>query len=156
MTSYSVMERVFQEFAPEGSDPDIIERQIDHMLEGYVSWRSPDGVKVELHGGGSGKEPCYLGEFHSLDHDEMSRALTEALQEWYDAELRKLMEAVVNAARTMGELQVKPDSVELHKAREVPRGLGTLFGLRIRRTDGPERIMSAPEFGRFVTLQVAP
>lgn len=144
MTSDEVISRTLKELVPTAP-----ENSVDHQME-YINWdTNPGGTQVTV-------KWEFLGPFYDLDQPAAEEQLREALQEWYDGELNLLAQRVVAAARILGELQVRGDTLELSRRREVPSGLGTFLGFHIQRTDGPERLLTTPEFGRFINLEITP
>lgn len=76
----------------------------------------------------------------------------KGLQKWVDDEMAALIDLVAKAAQKLSSQRIKPEVVELHYDRMFPVNEGSLFGMRLERTTGAEKVLSSPEIGRYVLL----
>lgn len=77
--------------------------------------------------------------------------LSDSVDSWYRAQVIGLTTRVNQACQEMGKMGVTPEILEVDSESLVPER-ATFLGLKVHRTWAPEKVLSAPSFGRYVLL----
>lgn len=137
---------VFKRIRPgEKLDEAWLDKITDRVLWDVREGEGPLGVQVAV-------SMLFLDSFEGKERHFVLEGLQQSMQLWVESELNMLAMKIYKASAELSRMQLKPDMVALHARKIIPSTMTFFLGLRLEITNGPEKVLSSPEFGRYVLI----